>query len=97
MYISSDGSWSAISLQCSADPIYEWFISPNNIVVICSVGVISVIFLIIVSVIFTRRRRISSAHRQKMSRLRHHFDSNTKVSGERRELGFHLDLLTTFA
>ena len=77
---SSDGSWSAISLQCSADPIYEWFISPNNVVVICSVGVISVIFLIIVSVIFTRRRRISSAHRQKMSRLRHHFDSNTKVS-----------------
>ena len=79
-------------MQCSADPIYEWFISPNNIVVICSVGVLSVIFLIIVSVIFTRRRRISSAHRQKMSRLRHHFDSNTKASGY--SWGFTLTLVS---
>ena len=75
-----DGSWSNIDLHCPGEPYDDWVISPNNIVVICSVSVITIIFVIIVSVIFTRKRRLGSKHRSKLSRLRHQFDSNTRVN-----------------
>ena len=69
-----------MTLVCPPDALSNWLISPNNIVVIVSVTVIFIIFMIIVSVIFTRRRRVDPLQRRKLAKLRHNFDSNTKVS-----------------
>ena len=71
-----------MNLVCPPDALSNWLINPNHIVVIVSVTVIFIIFMVIVSVIFTRRRRVDPLQRKKLTRLRHNFDSNTKVREE---------------
>ena len=78
----TDGKWSDVNLVCPPDALSNWLINPNHIVVIVSVTVIFIIFMVIVSVIFTRRRRVDPLQRKKLTRLRHNFDSNTKVREE---------------
>ena len=74
-----DGSWSSTDLVCLSEPSSPWLISPNIIAVICSVSVIVIIFVIFISIIFTRRKNFVSDKNKKLMRLRHNFDSNTRV------------------
>ena len=73
-----DGSWSELSLMCPDDPAAEWLMSPNKIVIICSITTITFIFVLVISIIFAQKKRVSKNH-PRLSKLRHRFDSHSKV------------------